>query len=108
MSKRTRDTSVQQQPPQAPRLLRGSERGRPSMGIQNLDSMGTVYWTESEEEAAELGAGAGRDDTKTTRLRPSHFAATNFWHEATLFIELAFTTAMMVRCFSFFPLLLRL
>ena len=111
MSKRTRDTSVQQ-PPQAPRLMQGSERGRPSMGIQNLDTMGTVYWTESEEEAAELGAGAGagREDASktTTRLRPSHFAATNFWHEATLFIELAFTTAMMVRFFSFLPLLLRL
>ena len=107
MSKRTRDNSVQQQPPpQAPRLLRGSERGRPSMGIQNLDSMGTVYWTESEEEAAELDTSSTRKTT--TRLRPSHFAATNFWHEATLFIELAFTTAMMVRFFSFLPLLLRL
>ena len=98
MSKRTRANSFQQ-PPQAPRLMRGSERGRPSMGIQNLDTMGTVYWTESEEEAAEPSS-----TSKTTRLRPSHFAATNFKHEAILFIELAFTTAMMVR--FFFPFLL--
>ena len=112
MSKRTRDTSFQ--PPQAPQRMRGSERGRPSMGIQNLDTMGTVYWTASEEEATEFGAGAGREDatrrtrtTTTLRLRPSHFAATNFGHEAMLFLELAFTTAMMVR-FSFVPWLRRL
>jgi len=110
MSKRTRDTSFQ--PPQAPPRMRGSERGRPSMGIQNLDTMGTVYWTASEEEATEFGAGAGREDatrrtrtTTTLRLRPSHFAATNFGHEAMLFLELAFTTAMMYLGFAMSPLI---
>jgi hypothetical protein len=70
--------------------------GRPSMCVQNIEAMtmcntntntgSSIYWNQTAQDIKAL------DESE---LRKSHFESTDFVHELKLFLELAFTTALM-------------
>ena len=94
----------------------GGSRSRPSLSIQNIEAMGSVYWTEIQDvEAAvpkqqdndlESQIQANTADNTQSRTTTSHFeSSTDFVHETKLFLELAGVTSLMYLGFAMSPLI---
>ena len=69
--------------------------GRPSMCVQNIEAMGSVFWNQTHEIKA----------LDESEIRKSKFESTDFVHELQLFLELAATTALMYLGFAMSPLI---